>query len=347
MIYFQKTKIILTFLFLLVNFIVFGQKPVEDSIELWMAEAKIPGVQHQHTGNGESLPYTVGEMEKGSGRMVEASTIFQAASLSKVVFSYAVLRLWDKGLIDLDTPLLSYYDYERLSDEPDGDRITARMVLAHTTGFPNWQVKTGNPEWKQSKLKTAFEPGTAFRYSGEGFYFLQKVLEHLTGKSLEEIMEEEVFQKFGMENSSFLYINALHKDRYANGHDGERPMALRKYKKSNSAFSLLTNAKDYTLFIEKAFLEKQGLSEKAHNEWLEQQSSAQPENKKNKAYDYLNYGLGVLLQENENGKALIHTGSNPGFRCFFITYPQKNESLVYFSNSTNGKKIMDKVATTF
>src|SRR5699024_2822999 len=96
------------------------------------------------------------------------------------------------------------------------------------------------------------------------------------------LMEEDVVQKFGMENSSFLYINDLHKDRYANGHDGERLMALKKYKKSNSAFSLLTNAKDYTLFIEKAFLEKQGLSEKAHNEWLEQQSSAQPENKKNK-----------------------------------------------------------------
>src|SRR5699024_9563582 len=126
--------------------------------------------------------------------------------------------LWDKGVIDIDTPLSKYYVYDRLDEEPDAaEKITARMVLAHTTGFPNWQVKTGNPAWPKSKLKVSFEPGTDFQYSGEGFYYLQEVIEHITGKSLNEIMKEEVFEPLGMKNSSFLYEKKLHLNKYAHG----------------------------------------------------------------------------------------------------------------------------------
>lgn len=59
--------------------------------------------------------------------------------------------------------------------------ITARMVLNHTTGFPNWRPKDG-------ALQVMHEPGTTHTYSGEGLQFLQNVIEHLTGEGYEPFM---------------------------------------------------------------------------------------------------------------------------------------------------------------
>ncbi len=122
-------------------------------------------------------------------------TLFSAASLSKPVFAYIVLRLVDRGVIDLDKPLYTYgFSYDRIDKDPRSKLITARMVLDHTTGLPNWG---GTP------LEFLFTPGEKFNYSGEGYVYLQKVVEHVTGKSLEELAQQEVFVPLKMEHSTF------------------------------------------------------------------------------------------------------------------------------------------------
>ena len=70
------------------------------------------------------------------------------------------------------------------------------MVLTHRTGFPNW--RTG-------KLDIKFTPGTEVSYSGEGFVYLGKVVEHLTGKKLVDLCREEVFAPLGIENASLVW----------------------------------------------------------------------------------------------------------------------------------------------
>jgi CubicO group peptidase (beta-lactamase class C family) len=105
---------------------------------------------------------------------VDANTVFEAASLSKPVFAYAVLQLVDQGVLDLDTPLADYYEYEHIAHDERGSSITARMVLTHTTGFPNWRPRGGD-------LTIGFEPGSEFSYSGEGFGYLQLTVMDLTG----------------------------------------------------------------------------------------------------------------------------------------------------------------------
>jgi CubicO group peptidase (beta-lactamase class C family) len=78
-------------------------------------------------------------------------TLFTAASLSKPVFAYIVLRLADRGVIGLDRPLYTYgFSYGRVDKDPRSKLITARMVLDHTTGLPNWG---GTP------LEFLFTPG--------------------------------------------------------------------------------------------------------------------------------------------------------------------------------------------
>ena len=70
------------------------------------------------------------------------SSIFQAASLSKPLFAYIVMKMVDKGEIDLDTPICQYTDIERFEDKEMAAILTPRMVLSHTTGLPNWSAKS-------------------------------------------------------------------------------------------------------------------------------------------------------------------------------------------------------------
>src|SRR5262245_62179729 len=91
-------------------------------------------------------------------RAVDAATVFEAASLSKPVFAYAVLRLVDRGVLELDRPL-----GEWAPDLPGPERdITPRQVLSHVTGLTN-EPRSGAP------LNRLFAPGTRFSYSGACF----------------------------------------------------------------------------------------------------------------------------------------------------------------------------------
>jgi CubicO group peptidase (beta-lactamase class C family) len=140
-----------------------------------MAQAKVPGVSlsmlrdRQPTWSG-----SLGMTRKDSGEPVGTDTLFQAASLSKPVFAYLVIELVNQGLLELDRPLTHYWPNEFAGADPLVDRVTARHVLSHTTGWPNWRP-AGEP------LPRKFVPGERFGYSGEGYVYLQRVVEHVTG----------------------------------------------------------------------------------------------------------------------------------------------------------------------
>ena len=99
-------------------------------------------------------------------------TIFEAGSVSKTVFAYAVMKWCDRGILSLDSPLTMYWP-ERPLDDPRVDQITVRRVLCHTTGLPNWRASRS--------LEVAFTPGERWSYSGEGYWYLQSVITHLRG----------------------------------------------------------------------------------------------------------------------------------------------------------------------
>jgi len=114
------------------------------------------------------------------------------------VASYSVLRLVDEGKFDLDVPFNKYlgtrYD---VGDDPRLDKITARRVLTHSSGFPNWRNGT--------VLPINFEPGEKFSYSGEGFVYLSKVIEKITGLRFEDFVQQQTLGPLGMSSSSFVW----------------------------------------------------------------------------------------------------------------------------------------------
>ena len=134
------------------------------------------------------------------------------------------------------------------------------MVLTHRTGFPNW--RTG-------KLDIKFTPGTQVSYSGEGFVYLGKVVEHLTGKKLVDLCREEVFAPLGIENASLVWNEDVAR-LTATGHGGTSPLSKGKPSEPNMAASLHVDAGNYAKFLI-AVLQGKGLSEATAKEMLRSQ----------------------------------------------------------------------------
>ena len=275
---------------------------------------------------------------------VRESTVFEAASLSKPVFAYAVLKLVDSGKLDLDKPLASYLAEAYVPNDERAALITARMVLDHTTGFQN-EVTPGRP------LKSYFTPGEKFSYSGEGFLYLQKVVEGITGTPLDAFMNKTVFEPLGMTSSSFVW-----QDRYdslkANGHKSSGAVVqLRKPTVARSYSGLHTTALDYARFV-KAVINGTGLRKETTEQMLKTQvrldesCSSCIERSSGRLSPSLSWGLSWGLEQTENGVAIWHWGDNNGeFHSFIMAYPKEKVGIVIFTNSGNGLSIIPEIVS--
>jgi CubicO group peptidase (beta-lactamase class C family) len=260
---------------------------------------------------------------------VDTGTIFEAASLSKPVFAYLVLRLVDRGVLVLDRPLSELVEYPRLPNDERARRITARMVLSHTSGLPNWGGE---------KLTLGFDPGTAYGYSGEAFIYLQKALERATGRSLDDLAREEVFQPLGMTRSSFVWQDRFAGDA-AYGKDWlwrAAPIDHYTEEEAGSAYSLLTTARDYARFVV-AVLTGQGLSPDVWQRFLTPVRETSPG---------MSMALGVRVEDGPGGRRFYHSGNNGRrFTCYMRGDLATRDGFVYFTNAPNGTSLVATLAS--
>ena len=233
---------------------------LERDIPRLMEQATVPGLSAAVVRNGQTYwLHGFGIMNATSSQPVTPDTVFEAASLSKPVFTYAVLKLVDQGKLSLDTPLTAYLSKPYIEGDDRLAKITARLVLSHRTGFPNWRGD-GNPP------TIRFTPGERFSYSGEGFVYLERAVEQITGKPLNDFMTEAVFRPLGMASSSYVWRSDFDA-RAATGHDADgQPVEKRKPTEANAASSLHTTARDYALFLS-AVLTGTGLEPARSAKW--------------------------------------------------------------------------------
>ncbi len=213
-------------------------------LPLLMSKHRVPGVGVVAIKNRRiAWERYLGVREAGTDALVTAETIFEAASMTKPLAAHAALKLVEQGKLDLDKPLATYLSEPYLKGEPLHEKITARMVLTHSSGFPNWRPKGG-------ALKVLHEPGTAFRYSGEGILFLQRVIEQLTGTDYEAHMCSSLLKPLGMKSSSHVWRADFEKIAAA-GHDDAGMIKTNRtlYQKPNAAHSLYTTPREYALWL--------------------------------------------------------------------------------------------------
>lgn len=296
-----------------------------------------------------------------AGMKLHPSMSIYGASLSKTIFAVLVLKLVEEGVLDLDKPLQDYlpkpiYEYPQKTKWQDNytdlktdtryKKITARMCLDHTTGFPNW--RWDNPD---HKLSIAFIPGSRYSYSGEGMVYLQTVIEKITGKSLEQLMEERIFVPFNMKNSAYTWSPKFEAD-YALGYNQEgKSYEKDKDNEARAPSTLETTLDDYSKFIG-TLLQGGALSKKFRQEMFQPQLRLRSINqfgplsrKDSSANDgiSLSYGLGWGLLKSPYGWGVFKEGHGDGFQHYCIIFPEKGTGIIIMTNSDNGESIFKEL----
>lgn len=291
---------------------------------------------------------------KDAGNKAPASedTVFEAASMSKPIFAFLALQLVDQRRLDLDRPLVVYGEEAFVPDQPERRLVTARMVLSHTSGYPNW--RPGGEE-REGPLPLLFAPGSRFNYSGEGIFYLQRVVERITGQPLDRWAADHLFRPLGLEHTSYVWTPAID-SRLATGHRDDGSVLVKsKYTHPNAAYSLYTTAEEYArLVIEVMKAERGGsalLSRESARAALSHQvqlDSRDPIERPGDAGGAAVYwGLGWSINATAQGDIVHHSGSNStGFRSFAQFSPSRGTGLVIFANGTQGTELWTRLVAS-
>lgn len=310
--------------------------------------------------NGGEIVYAegFGKRSMEQGLPLTPNTVMSGASFTKSVFAYLVMQLVDEKAIDLDRPVYQYLDkplpefeeYKDLAGDERYRRITARMLLSHTSGFPNWRRFTDD-----RKLRIYFAPGSKYAYSGEGIRLLQVVVEAITRRSVGDLIQERVFDRFGMARTGMVWRTEFEGD-YAIGYgeDG-KPLGHNRRAKAEAAGSMDTTVSDFARFL-RGVVRGEGITKATRDAMLDPQvrivSKQQFPTLSNETTDDngeigLSYGLGWGLFWLPYGKAFFKEGHDDGWENHCVCYEAPKSCIVLMSNSSNGhgifKEVLEKV----
>ncbi len=301
---------------------------LQDPIHRAMQASGVPGLAVALLEEGELTGVTgFGVRRYGYPKPVTKDTIFPAASVTKPIFAYAVFKLVEGGVLDLDTPLNRYLPQPYLPSEAQAAHITARHVLSHQSGFPNWRAEG-------EALHMKWPLGTHFNYSGEGFLYLQKVVEHITKERLDIHLQEQVFNPLNMRNSTLVWQPFI-KERAAWGYDDNKNWKMPKEDLPNSAYSLYTTAEDLAYFLQALIADK---PEERTGTGLGDSSIEQMLTSQLKVGDWpdLFWGLGWGIQRTEVCNLFWHWGAAAGFRHYVAGSREHQVGIVILTNYEDG-----------
>ena len=312
---------------------------VDELVEAFREFYGIPGVSVAIVADGAVAYHrTYGLRDVARQDPVEDTTLFEAASITKPVFAVAVMRLVEQGVLELDRPLFEYAPFPNIAVDERSRLLTARLVLSHRTGLPNW-AWGGPGGWRDGgELKLSFAPGEGYGYSGEGFNYLGRVVESVTGKGLEEVLQQEVVGPMGMVQTHFSSNERVdaaasrgHWDQYVSygGPPGE----------VSPASSMHTEAADMARFMI-SLCEGRCLAPETWKQVLEPELTLPPEAQDPSSPWPMKIGLGFFLFDTPHGRLVGHGGNNGDFRCKFGVLPELRNGYAIFTNHNHGEKLV-------
>lgn len=331
---------------------------IDHTVTRLMKAAQVTGVGLAVFNNG-NIAYLKAYGFRDTARQLPltVNSVMSGASLSKAAFAFMAMTLVDEGVLDLDKPVYQYLpqpisaypDYADLVNDSRYRRITARMLLSHTSGFANWRAFE-----EDRRLKIHFEPGTRYAYSGEGIDLLQLVVETITKSPLEQLMQERLFQPLGMTSTSMLWQDSFESD-YANGYDEYgRSLGATKWRKADAAGSLQTTTADFARFMLEVMkgrllrinTRSQMLSPQIQIRARHQFPTLSSETTDQNKTISLSYGLGWGLYWTPYGKAIFKEGHDAGWRNYTVCFDEQKMGIVIMTNSGNGEGIFKDLLET-
>ena len=272
-----------------------------------------------------------GKADLATGEAMKTEDKFRIASITKTFTAEMVLILSDQGKLGLDDTV-----DKLVSDVPNGDKITIRMLLNHTSGIwdedPDGILQKGlknDPlrKWDPCEIFQAFtggkvqhEPGKEYEYSNAGYVLLSIIIEKVSEKSVQEVLAETITGPLEMTDTYFPEgpeINGPH----AHGYDGAEDVTEKIDPSWDfTAGAMISTANDLHKWA-KAFAEGELLSPEMHREQIKYVNV--PEGR-----GQIRWGLGMANLFGWLG----HNGSNTGWQSDMYYLPDKKATIVVLMN---------------
>jgi CubicO group peptidase (beta-lactamase class C family) len=329
---------------------------LEKFLKVQIDSLNIPAISIAIINDGEIVySNSMGLSNNVTKQTVNQNSIFESASLSKPVFAFFVMKLSEKGIIDLDRPLHYYLPDEKMEKDQRYKNVSARMVLSHRTGFPNWRWFDNPPENMDINRGDFFmisDPNTTFTYSGEAYQYLARVIAHLNFINmleLNDLFQNEVAKPLGMEHAYFVWDDYLY-DNKVFGHIDGKPRQMKwgtslpnqNSKILNAAGGLRTEANSYAHFLT-SIINGKGLYPETYKEMLRPYTEISKENVNYKEDGITNWSLGFGIKPMGNDTIYRHGGSNSDFQSEFAFSIKKKYGYVFFVNCDKGNEFNEKL----
>src|SRR6266545_6971399 len=208
-----------------------------------MREYGVPGVALGIVENGSVTIRGLGVTSVEDPLPITAHTVFPIASISKTFAATAMMRLIEQGKVDLRAPVRTYLPDFRVQDEAVSRDVTIWNLLTHTSG---WEGQVSGPDRGEDTLKNFVgtigglmqlaPPGAAWSYNNAGFSVAGRVIEVVTGKSINAAIREMVFQPLGLAHAGTSPGDFI-ASRFAVGHfnrGGDPPTLQRPFAPATS-----------------------------------------------------------------------------------------------------------------
>jgi CubicO group peptidase (beta-lactamase class C family) len=322
-----------------------------------MAYYNVPGVSIAVI-NDYQVEWTrgYGVLEAGKSEPITPDTLFQVASLGKVVVAVAALHYVEKGALDLDSDVnQSLVSWQVPENEFTAEeKVTLRRLLSHSAGvtvegFRGYALGEEVPSLKQildgewpansPPIRVDMVPGAQHRYSGGGYMIVQQILEDVTGEPFPDIMQNIILEPWGMTASTFESplperLGAI----AASGHrvDGATiPGGWHTYPEMGAGASMWATSSDMARFAIKVMQSYAGQSDGVlSHDMAVQMLTPQVDDR----------GLGPLVYD-DGGDLLyfMHPGANDGYKSVLVAYPQRGQGVVILTNGDNGQALWREI----
>ena len=282
---------------------------------------------------------------------ISANTVFDIGSTSKQFTAFSILLLEQQGKLSLDDDVRKY-----IPELPDyGKTITLRHLLTHTSGLRDYAVLfdlAGVPEQdltadqdavdlivRQRRLN--FMPGDEWDYSNSGFFLLSQVVKRVSGKSIRDFAQENIFKPLGMIHTEIFDWHGLVIPGRATGYnyDDDRKtfaVEMSNFEQAGDG-SVQTSVEDLLLWDENFYSAKVGGPELL----FKMQTIGTLNNGQKHGY-----ALGLFLATYHGQPTVNHGGAWAGYRAELLRFPRQHTSFAVLCNvaQANPSQYADSVA---
>lgn len=329
-----------------------------------MNKTSVPGVSIAIIEDNKIKKYiSYGFANVNERKQVNQDTVFQIASLSKVVTATAIMQLYEKNKMNLDDEINKYLPFSVVNPNFPNEPITVRMLLDHTSGIEdNWDVldslytinsgggdskipiaefskeylDVGGKWYSKEENFTENKPGTTFVYCNVGYGLLGYIAEQISQRPFNEFTQQNIFEPLGMSQTHWLHKD-VKTENYALPYEENKELPKYSFPTYPDG-SLKTNVVDFSKFL---------MSLSANNsdqsvlkpEIIEEMFSPQSnEGKQALGWSYSSLD-DIFMKKLNNDHIIGHTGSDPGEFSLGLYNPDKKNGLVIFMNQQMDLKL--------